>query len=38
MTTKWWHIILYLAIGYALGFWMPQLGKATLGKLYAPKG
>lgn len=34
MTTRWWHILIILAIGYALGYWMPQLGNASLGKLY----
>lgn len=38
MTTRWWHIVGILVIGYALGYWMPQLGTMTLGRLYAPKG
>lgn len=37
MTTRWWHIVLLILIGYALGFWMPALGTATIGKLY-PRG
>jgi hypothetical protein len=37
MTPRWWHILLILVIGYALGYWMPALGNATIGKLY-PKG
>lgn len=34
---KWWHILLFILIGYALGYWMPALGNATLAKIY-PKG
>lgn len=37
MTTKWWHILGLLIIGYALGYWMPALGNMTLAKIY-PKG
>jgi len=37
MTTRWWHIVLILAIGYALGYWMPALGNASLAKVY-PRG
>ncbi len=37
MTARWWHFLLILAIGYALGYWMPALGNATLAKVY-PKG
>jgi hypothetical protein len=33
MTVKWWHILGIAAIGYALGYWMPSLGKMTLGKV-----
>jgi len=36
-TPKIWHLILILAIGYAIGYWMPALGNATLAKIY-PKG
>lgn len=36
-SAKWWHIIILIGIGYALGYWMPQAGNATIGKLY-PKG
>lgn len=32
---KGWHFaILFLVIGYALGYWMPAVGNATLAKLY----
>ena len=34
MTTRWWHILILLAIGYALGYWMPKLGDVTLAKVY----
>ncbi len=37
MTARWWHFILILMVGYALGYWMPALGNATLAKVY-PKG
>jgi Na+/H+-dicarboxylate symporter len=37
MTTRWWHILILLAIGYALGYWMPKLGDVTLMKIY-PRG
>lgn len=37
MTARWWHLVLILAIGYALGYWLPAAGNATLGKLY-PRG
>lgn len=30
-----WHFIWIIALGYALGYWMPKLGDATLGKIYA---
>lgn len=33
----WHHVILWVLIGYALGFWMPGIGNATLAKLY-PRG
>jgi hypothetical protein len=36
---KIWHgALLALLIGYALGYWFPMVGKATLGKLYTPSG
>jgi hypothetical protein len=35
---KVWHgVVIALLIGYALGYWMPALGNATIGKLY-PQG
>ena len=34
MSTKWWHILLLVLIGYAIGYWMPALGDMTLGKVY----
>jgi len=37
MTTRWWHIVGLLLIGYALGYWMPKLGNVTLAKIY-PRG
>lgn len=37
MTTRWYHILGLILLGYALGYWMPQLGNMTIGKLY-PKG
>jgi hypothetical protein len=36
MSVRWWHILALVAIGYAIGFWMPKLGQMTLGKIYAP--
>ena len=33
----WTKILLFIAIGYALGFWMPTLGNMTLAKVY-PRG
>jgi hypothetical protein len=30
----WHHVVLWLVIGYALGYWMPKVGDMTLGKLY----
>jgi hypothetical protein len=35
MTPRWWHILIILAIGYALGYWMPAIGNMTLGRIYA---
>lgn len=35
MTARWWHLLILLAIGYALGYYMPALGDVTLGKVYA---
>lgn len=33
---KSWHLaVLFLLIGYAMGYWMPKLGDLTLGRLYA---
>jgi hypothetical protein len=37
MTPKWWHILILVAIGYALGYWMPKIGDMTIGKIYARK-
>jgi hypothetical protein len=37
MMPKWWHTLIILLIGYALGYWMPKLGDLTLAKIY-PKG
>jgi len=37
LSTRWWHIIGILVIGYALGYWMPALGDMTLKKVY-PRG
>jgi hypothetical protein len=34
MSARWWHVLLVLLIGYALGYWMPALGDMTLGKIY----
>lgn len=34
MTVRWWHILGLVALGYALGYWMPALGNMTIGKLY----
>lgn len=34
MTTRWWHIIALLVIGYAVGYWFRMPGDATLGKIY----
>lgn len=34
MSVKWWHILVLVLIGYAIGYWMPSLGDMTLGKLY----
>lgn len=33
MTTRWWHIVLLLLIGAAVGWYYRPLGNATLGKL-----
>lgn len=33
MTTKWWHMVLLLLIGYLLGYYFPTFGKATIGKV-----
>lgn len=33
----WGSVILVLAIGYAIGYWMPKLGNMTLAKIY-PRG
>ena len=38
MSTKWWHTLLLVLAGYAIGYWMPKLGDMTLGKIYARKG
>lgn len=38
MTTRWWHIVALLLIGYALGYYWPMLGKATLGKIGIAQG
>jgi hypothetical protein len=32
----WHHVVLWLLVGYALGYWAPALGNLTLGKLYRP--
>lgn len=34
MSARWWHILLLILLGYALGYWMPALGDMTLGKIY----
>lgn len=35
---KGWHMaVIFLALGYAIGFWMPSIGDSTLAKLY-PRG
>lgn len=34
---KWWHVVLWVALGYALGYWMPALGNMTLAKVYPRK-
>ncbi len=35
---KSWHWIGLIVLGFAIGYWMPALGNATLGKLYTPRG
>ena len=35
---NWTKVLLFVAIGYALGYWMPQLGSMTLGKVGIPRG
>ncbi len=35
MTTRWWHIIGLLIIGYVIGYYWPALGAATVGKIKA---
>lgn len=37
MKFHWGFWIVWLLIGYALGYWMPKLGDATLAKIY-PRG
>jgi hypothetical protein len=34
MNMHWGHFIWILALGYALGYWMPKLGDMTLAKVY----
>lgn len=34
MRFHWGHFLWILALGYAIGYWMPRLGDMTLGKLY----
>lgn len=38
MKHHWGWTVLVLLIGYALGYWMPGLGNATLAKIYPRKG
>jgi hypothetical protein len=33
MSVRWWHILLLVAAGYAIGYYWPAIGKMTLGKL-----
>jgi hypothetical protein len=33
MSVRWWHILGLVAIGYAIGWYAPALGKMTLGKV-----
>ena len=38
MNTRWWHIVALILIGYALGYYWPKLGTATLGKIGIAQG
>jgi hypothetical protein len=35
MSRPWLHFLWIIALGYALGYWMPKLGDMTLGKIYS---
>lgn len=32
-SAKWWHILLLLAVGYAIGIWMPGPGQSLKKKI-----
>ena len=34
---SWWHFIWVIALGYALGYWFPGLGNATIARI-KPRG
>lgn len=36
MSVRWWHILFLILVGYALGYYAPQLGTMTVGKLIRP--
>jgi hypothetical protein len=37
MSRTWMHCIWVLLLGYLIGYYFPQLAKATAGKLYPAK-
>lgn len=38
MSVRVWHIVGLLLVGYAVGYYWPKLGTATLGKLGIAQG
>ena len=38
MTTRWWHIIGLLIIGYVIGYYWPALGKMSVGRIMPAAG
>lgn len=38
MSVRWFHIVLLIAVGIALDYWMPSLANNSLGKLGVSRG